>query len=184
MALVHFHSIHSNSHHLNDVQSILDRQFSGAFLFILHFFLLRNKILSFFYFSRSRALIMFSSDCTNNYSTSGAIVPCSSILSKTNNNCNSYQPANCYRPLQQLYKTVYSPLYESNAPTMNIACICRPAERYKTTNMTYGSFYYDNSLSMDKNRVINYDKAAFARCYDNTRDRLGYHSKNSNRRRE
>lgn len=32
--------------------------------------------------------------------------------------------------------------------------------------MTYGSFYYENSLSTEKNQVINYDKAIFARCYD------------------
>ncbi len=61
-----------------------------------------------------------------------------------------------------------------NASSMNIECICRPAERYKTTNMTYGSFYYDNSASTEKNLAINYDKAAFARCYDNNRNKMGY----------
>jgi hypothetical protein len=109
--------------------------------------------------------------------------PCSSIHSYTNGN-NYYQPANCYRPLQQLYKTVYSPVCENNSTTMNIACICRPAERYKTTNMTYGSFYYDNSLSTEKNQVINYDKATFARCYDNNRNRLGYQTSDNNRGKE
>ncbi len=126
---------------------------------------------------------MFSSTYNNNTN------PCSSILSNTNGNSNytnnySYQPANCYRPLQQLYKTVYSPMDGKNSSTMNIACICRPAERYKTTNMTYGSFYYDNSLSTEKNQAINYDKAAFARCYDNNRNKQGYQTSENNRGKE
>jgi hypothetical protein len=97
---------------------------------------------------------------------------------------NNYGPANCYRPLQQLYKTVYSPIQGNNALAMNIACICRPAERYKTTNMTYGSFYYDKSLSTEKNHAINYDKAAFARCYDNNINKTGYQSTGNNRTKE
>lgn len=128
---------------------------------------------------------MFSYNPSNNTN------PCSSILSSisgtnnwTNNNLNNYGPANCYRPLQQLYKTVYSPMYGNNSSHMNIACICRPAERYKTTNMTYGSFYYDNSMSTEKNQAINYDKAAFARCYDNNKNKMGYQSTGNNRGKE
>ena len=116
---------------------------------------------------------MFTS--TPNHNTN----PCSSFLSSTNTNSN-YGPANCYRPLQQLYKTVYSPTNGNTSSPMTIECICRPAERYKTTNMTYGSFYYDNSLSTEKNLAINYDKAAFARCYDNNRLKMGYSSKDKN----
>lgn len=135
---------------------------------------------------------MFSSNSTNNYSTPcTTIVPCSSILSNgnetnthANKNSNNCQPANCYRPLQQLYKTVYTPIGGNSTSTMNIACICRPAERYKTTNMTYGSFYYDNSLPTDRNLAVNYDKAAFARCYDNTRNQLGYPTGGHDRTRE
>lgn len=130
---------------------------------------------------------MFSyNNPTNNYSsTSNNPNPCSTMLSQsaTSNN-NNYGPANCYRPLQQLYKTVYSPMCTNNSSSMKIECICRPAERYKTTNMTYGSFYYDNSLSREKNHVINYDKAAFARCYDNNMKKNGYQSMENSGRKE
>jgi hypothetical protein len=116
---------------------------------------------------------MFSYNSPNNYPN-----PCSTILSNINGNTNNYynqRPANCWRPLQQLYKTVYSPTYGNNPSQMNFACICRPAERYKTTNMTYGSFYYDDSLSAQKNEVVDsqrnraldYDRSIFARCYGN-----------------
>jgi hypothetical protein len=129
---------------------------------------------------------MFSS--TNYPSTYDNTNPCSSILSNTNdtnnNNLNNYDPAHCYRPLQQLYKTVYTPMNGKNSSHMNIACICRPAERYKTTNMTYGSFYYDDSMSTEKNQAINYDKAAFARCYDNKKNKMGYSSTSNNRGKE
>jgi hypothetical protein len=55
----------------------------------------------------------------------------------------------CYRPLQQLYKTVYG----NNSS--DFACISRPsAERYKTTNMTYGSFHYNNWVFIQKNRPV------------------------------
>ena len=109
--------------------------------------------------------------------------PCSSIQSYSNSN-SSYQPASCYRPLQQLYKTVYAPVCGNNTTAMNIACICRPAERYKTINMTYGSFYYDNALSTERNQVINYDKAIFARCYDNNGNRSGYQTSDKSRTRK
>jgi len=133
---------------------------------------------------------MFSSDPSNNYSsTQNNNNPCSTIFSSANanNNLNNYDSANCYRPLQQLYKTIYTPMSGTNSVHMNIACICRPAERYKTTNMTYGSFYYDNSLSTEKtekNQAINYDKAAFARCYDNSINTTGYQSLGNNRAKE
>lgn len=133
---------------------------SSAFSFLFFSVLLNRVNLRFF-------SIMFSSNSN----------PCASYLSSSSNQYYS-RPANCYRPLQQLYKTVNSScdcdktLSSSSrtaagkAGPMQIACICRPAERYKTTNMTYGSFYYENSLSTEKNQVINYDKAIFARCYD------------------
>jgi hypothetical protein len=103
------------------------------------------------------------------------------------NNYINQRPSNCYRPLQQLYKTVYSPTNGNNLSQMNIACICRPAERYKTTNMTYGSFYYDDSISTQKNGVstqrngvLDYDRAIFARCYGDN-NKYGSQSGSTNR---
>jgi hypothetical protein len=133
---------------------------------------------------------MFSYDPSNNYSSAqNNTNPCSTMFSSSNanNNLNNYGSANCFRPVQQLYKTVYTPMSGTNSAHMNITCICHPAERYKTTNMTYGSFYYDNSLSTEKaekNQAINYDKAAFARCYDNNRNKLGYQTSENNRGKE
>jgi hypothetical protein len=54
------------------------------------------------------------------------------------------------RPLQQIYKTIYSPLYENNCSRIR-----HPLERYKTSNMTYGNFYYNNWAFVQKNRWIN-----------------------------
>jgi len=134
---------------------------------------------------------MFSNNLPDNYSSiNNNTNPCSTMLSNTNGNSNStnnnltnYGSANCYRPLQQLYKTVYSPMSGNNSSPMNVACICRPAERYKTTNMTYGSFYYDKTMSTEKNHATNYDKAAFARCYDNN-NKMGYQSISNSRPKE
>ncbi|CAF0734999.1 unnamed protein product [Adineta steineri] len=112
---------------------------------------------------------MFSYNYTN---------PCNNEIT---NNC---YPSSCYRPLQQIYKTTYSPMYgNNNASNVNLACICRPAERYKTTNMSYGSFYYDNQLSTQKDRALNYDRAIFARCYDNNK-KMGYQTMNNDRKKE
>ncbi len=93
-----------------------------------------------------------------------------------NKRCSS----SCYRPLQQLYKTIYSPMYENNPSNVNFACICRPAERYKTTNMSYGSFYYDNQISTQKDRVFDYDRAIFVQCYDNKK-KMGNQSTSNDR---
>ncbi|CAF3670981.1 unnamed protein product [Rotaria socialis] len=91
---------------------------------------------------------------------------------KTNNRfgqrAGHYRSSNCYRPLQQLYKTVYSPMCENRSSRMNFACICRPAERYQTANMSYGSFHYNNWAYMQKTRPINYDRELFIQCYENT----------------
>jgi hypothetical protein len=120
---------------------------------------------------------MISYGSTNNcFPTANYTNPCSTILAYNNGsnnwiNSNNCGPSNCYRPLQQLYKTVYGPTNGNNFSQMNIACICRPAERYKTTNMTYGSFYYDKSASMQKNRPIDRDRALFAKCLDNNNKR-------------
>ena len=76
-------------------------------------------------------------------------IPCCSSLYNQTNPCDANsqsQRASCFRPLQQLYKTVYCPDNGNKSSPMVVACICRPSERYKTTNMTYGSFYYDQSL--------------------------------------
>lgn len=116
---------------------------------------------------------MFSYNSTNN-----CLPTCSTILPSNNGNINlnnDCRPSSCFRPLQQLYKTEYSPMYGNNPSNINFACICRPAERYKTTNMSYGSFYYDNQISTQKDRVLNYDRAIFAQCYENKK-KLGYQS--------
>jgi hypothetical protein len=89
---------------------------------------------------------------------------------------NSYRNKNnnqskCYRPLQQLYKIVYSPIYGR----IDFACIDRPSERYKTTNMTYGSFHYDNWTFIQKNRRVNCDKKMNSkkdRAFDSNENRL------------
>lgn len=78
---------------------------------------------------------------------------------------NYYQSSLCYRPLQQLYKTMYSPVQGTQASPFNRACICRPSERYTTTNMTYGSFYYNNWSFIQKNR------SGVARCEDQMKKR-------------
>ncbi|CAF1234746.1 unnamed protein product [Adineta ricciae] len=96
---------------------------------------------------------------------------------------NECTPSSCFRPLQLLYKTVYSSNCDKIASNPTIACICRPAERYKTTNMSYGNFYYDNQLSTQKDRVLNYDRAIFARCYENKK-RAEHQSKNNDRAKE
>lgn len=102
--------------------------------------------------------------------------PCMTMLpycnnQKTNDQHNrksgTYRSSNCYRPLQQIYKTVYSPVCGNRSSRMDFACICRPSERYKTTNMSYGSFHYNNWAFMQKNRPINYDRQLFIECYDN-----------------
>jgi hypothetical protein len=102
--------------------------------------------------------------------------PCNAKLSYDNNSNNrtinnhhgnKSRSSNCYRPLQHLYKTIYSPTDGNNSSQMNLACICHPLERYKTANMTYGSFHYNNWAFMQKNRPINTDRQLFARCYDN-----------------
>jgi hypothetical protein len=104
-----------------------------------------------------------------------AVLPdCNNVNSQTTNNrfgkkSGYYRSSNCYRPLQQLYKTMYSPAGGNNSSRMDFACICQPAERYKTANMTYGSFHYNNWAFMQKNRPINYDRALFERCYDNNK---------------
>jgi len=69
------------------------------------------------------------------------------------NKTNPYRnnQTKCYRPLQQLYKKVYG----INSSDINFACISRPSERYKTTNMTYGSFHYNNWAFIQKNRSVN-----------------------------
>ena len=66
-----------------------------------------------------------------------------------------YRSSGTFRPLQQIYKTVYSPSSGNNSSPFTSACICRPAERYKTANMTYGSFHYNNWKFMQKNRPVN-----------------------------
>jgi len=116
-------------------------------------------------------LIMFSYNSTN---------PCSTILSYNNGNMNNRCSSSCYRPLQQLYKTIYSSMHENNSSNVNFACICRPAERYKTTNMSYGSFYYDNQISTQKDRVFDYDRAIFVQCYDNKK-KMGNQSTSTDR---
>lgn len=63
-----------------------------------------------------------------------------------------------YRPLQQIFKTIPSPIYGNTSSPINFTCISRPSEKYKTTNMTYGSFHYDNWSFVQKNRSINYDR--------------------------
>ncbi|UJR36516.1 hypothetical protein I4U23_029237 [Adineta vaga] len=129
---------------------------------------------------------MFSYNATNNSLPSyNCINPCQTMFSSTNgcnnsinNNTNDCTPSSCFRPLQQLYKTIYSSDCGNTPTNRTIACICRPAERYKTTNMSYGSFYYDNQISTQKDRVLNYDRAIFARCYDNNK-RAEHQSKNN-----
>ncbi|CAF3633029.1 unnamed protein product [Rotaria sordida] len=81
-----------------------------------------------------------------------------------------YRSSNCYRPLQQLYKTIYSPICGNRSSHINFACICRPSERYKTTNMAYGSFHYNNWAFVQKNRPINYDRELFVQCYENRKN--------------
>ncbi|CAF0956764.1 unnamed protein product [Adineta ricciae] len=61
---------------------------------------------------------------------------------------------NCYRPLQHLYKTT---------PQNNTICIRYPPERYQTTNMTYGSFHYNNWTFIQKIRSVKYTKEVAAR---------------------
>lgn len=66
---------------------------------------------------------------------------------------SSYNRIKCYRPLQQIYKTVYSPSCGlTNSLGISSVCITQPLERYKTTNMTYGSFHYNNWAFIQKNR--------------------------------
>jgi hypothetical protein len=93
---------------------------------------------------------------------------CNTILSYRNNSSNSniYRSSKYYRPLQQIYKTVYSPIYGNKSLPINFACISRPLERYKTTNMSYGSFHYDNWAFIQKNRSVNYNRKQFVRCYE------------------
>jgi hypothetical protein len=102
---------------------------------------------------------MISHDSTNDSSL---------ICNKTDHQCSAIPS---YRPLQQLYKTVYSPMYGNNSTRIKFACIYRPSERYKTTNMTYGSFYYNNWTFIQKNRPVNYDKQRSVRCYDKKKKR-------------
>lgn len=121
---------------------------------------------------------------SNNYKSYDTTFPYSNCCnSSLNNNTNENTPSSCFRPLQLLYKTVYSSNCDKIASNPTIACICRPAERYKTTNMSYGSFYYDNQLSTRKDRVLNYDRAIFARCYENKK-RAEHQSKNNDRTKE
>jgi hypothetical protein len=75
---------------------------------------------------------------------------------------NGYSPK-FYRPLQQLYQTIYG-----NDPSrINFVCLRRPSEKYKTTNMTYGSFHYDNWAFIQKNRRVNYNPDHSERRCDN-----------------
>ena len=85
------------------------------------------------------------------------------------NKLNNYCISNCYRPLQQLYKTTYRPIYGNDSSNVHIACLCCPSERFKTTNMTYGNFYYNPWISKQIYRPINYDKSIFMQCYDNNK---------------
>ncbi|CAF1594937.1 unnamed protein product [Rotaria sp. Silwood1] len=125
---------------------------------------------------------MISCDSTNNYpSTNNNTNLCIAILpNNTSSNCDKtqnrygqragiYRSSSCYRPLQQLYKTIYSPICKNRSSHINFACICRPSERYKTTNMTYGSFHYNNWAFVQKNRPITYDRELFVQCYENTK---------------
>ena len=123
---------------------------------------------------------MISRDAANVSSpTSNNLDPCSAVLpypnhgdsltpdTRSGQNSGSSRSSKCYRPLQQLYKTIYSPTSGNASSPINFACICRPSERYKTTNMTYGSFHYNNWAFIQKNRPVNYDTQLFTRSYDN-----------------
>ena len=137
---------------------------------------------------------MISSDSTNNCSSNRnnlclciSTIPCqnNSQSGRINNRCTekagNYRSSNCYRPLQQLYKTTYSPLCENRSAPINFACICRPSERYQTTNMSYGNFHYNNWAFMQKHRPINYDRRLFMQCYDSKKQsKMNYQSKRDN----
>jgi hypothetical protein len=113
------------------------------------------------------------SRCGTNVSSpsSNNIDRCSSIRPYRNNQyrqtSGTSRSSKCYRPLQQLYKTVYSPTSGNNSSPINFACISRPSDQYKTTNMTYGSFHYNNWAFVQKNRRVNYDTKLSTRCYNN-----------------
>lgn len=165
-------------------------------LFIVNFFISRHKShfhgekLYIFFSHRFKSLLMISYNSINNCPTKiedtkccMTTTPCSTkpnnekVNDRYNRCTGVYRSSNCYRPLQQLYKTVYSPMCDNRSSTMNFACICRPAERYKTTNMTYGSFHYNNWAYMQKNRPINYDRELFIQCYENTSKQQKLNSK-------
>ncbi|CAF4252369.1 unnamed protein product, partial [Adineta steineri] len=149
------------------IQILIDSIDDNRLLLLLFHLDFQTSYFFAIYLSRYRRTIMFSYNYTN---------PCNNEINNNSNNCC---PSSCYRPLQQIYKTTYSPMYgNNNASNVNLACICRPAERYKTANMSYGSFYYDNQLSTQKDRALNYDRAIFARCYDNNK-KMGYQTANN-----
>ncbi|UJR09585.1 hypothetical protein I4U23_013820 [Adineta vaga] len=88
-----------------------------------------------------------------------------------NKRCSkTYRSSNCFRPLQHLYKTTYQ---------NNHVRVRHPSERYKTTNMTYGSFHYNNWAFIQKNRSVKYSKELSVRCNkqpcsSNTSDKLNH----------
>jgi hypothetical protein len=109
--------------------------------------------------SRSATSIM-TSNCP---STCDYVDPCTSVFPARNIGSSEkrrvrappcYRLSASFRPLQQMYKTVYSPSSGNGSSPFTSACICRPAERYKTANMTYGSFHYNNWKFMQKNRPM------------------------------
>ncbi|CAF0809158.1 unnamed protein product [Rotaria sordida] len=134
---------------------------------------------------------MFTYNSTNNCSPiCNYTDPCSTTLSYNNcnniwinNKLNNYRTSNCYRPLQQFYKIIYNPMCRNNSSHMCFTCICCPSERYKTTNMTYGNFYYNTWTSTRKHLPINYDRSVFIRCYDdnNNNNKMRYQSLCNNR---
>ncbi|CAF0903276.1 unnamed protein product [Adineta steineri] len=97
------------------------------------------------------------------------INPCNGVsLYHNNSNCRNQnlktsRSPKYYRPLQHLYKTTYSPVNGSNLTRIDFSSVNRPSEKYKTTNMTYGSFHYNNWAFRQKNRPMKYDRQPLTR---------------------
>jgi hypothetical protein len=92
-----------------------------------------------------------------------------SSISRPNTCLYSTRPMNkCYgltmssfRPLQHIHRTVYSLCSTMHRSSLSGDSMHSSSKIYTTTNMTYGSFHYNNWTYMQKLRTIRNKRSSF-----------------------